>query len=434
MEMQVRIAHTGTVQQHGVVQHVALALLRGRQGVQEVGEHLHLEGVELGLPRELLRVVLVVRERMVRVGHADLGVGAHAGLPHHQEREDACEVRLERQGLQVKHQLDVLLERGGNADRTIDEWQFPLHLLLGLVHAAFDVAHGVQILRQLRLVARAQRGLHLRDLGGDRVQDAAVRADLGEPHLRLGAVAGAEEALEHVAWVVLHRQRRCGRTPRDGVVVGAAVPERAGAEQVRGFDRQLQGCQLRVLLEVAGYHLVQGRAGADVHALGPERARAGEPGGLHPGMLAAVDAVALLAVAPADHEQAIAVGLDRLQDRVDLERPTRVRLAPDGHVEAHAHIHRAEAPDRGRGGEPRRGERRHHRVEQRECEGGAQPTQDRAARQVRFRDHSVLLIWNGRLFVMVRISVDHRLPAASVSRMTWRTTGMSDGASPRPRA
>ena len=83
---------------------------------------------------------------MVRVGHADLRIGARAHLAAEHERAHARQVGLEGQHLQVEHQLGVLLERGRDAGRPLDDRQLARALLLGLLNAPLDVADRVEVL------------------------------------------------------------------------------------------------------------------------------------------------------------------------------------------------------------------------------------------------------------------------------------------------
>ena len=53
----------------------AVAVRRGAQLLEEIRQLRDVVGVDLRQLRELLRVVLVVRERVVRLGHADRRVG-----------------------------------------------------------------------------------------------------------------------------------------------------------------------------------------------------------------------------------------------------------------------------------------------------------------------------------------------------------------------
>ena len=56
----------------------------------------------------LARVVAVVRQRVVRVGDADLGVGPRAGLACELKGDDASDVALEREHLKIEHQPGVV--------------------------------------------------------------------------------------------------------------------------------------------------------------------------------------------------------------------------------------------------------------------------------------------------------------------------------------
>ena len=55
-----------------------------------------------------VRIAAVVRQRMVRFGHADLGVRAVARLARQLERDHARDVALQRQHLQIEHQPRVV--------------------------------------------------------------------------------------------------------------------------------------------------------------------------------------------------------------------------------------------------------------------------------------------------------------------------------------
>ena len=79
-----------------------------------------MELVDLRHLRDLLGIAAVVRQRVVRIGDADLRIGAIAGLARELERDDARDVALQREHLQVEHQLRVIGIRGRHADRTIE--------------------------------------------------------------------------------------------------------------------------------------------------------------------------------------------------------------------------------------------------------------------------------------------------------------------------
>ena len=62
----------------------------------------------------------MVRDRMMRIGHTDLRIGAAAELAADHERHDARDVALIGEQLQVEHQLGMLLEGLRHAGRSIE--------------------------------------------------------------------------------------------------------------------------------------------------------------------------------------------------------------------------------------------------------------------------------------------------------------------------
>ena len=77
---------------------------------------------------------------MVRVRDADLRIRAIALLARELEGDDARDVRLEGQNLQVEHELRVVGERRGNADRPIEIGRLVVrHRLLGALDLTLDL-------------------------------------------------------------------------------------------------------------------------------------------------------------------------------------------------------------------------------------------------------------------------------------------------------
>ena len=117
----------------------------------------------------------------------------------------------------------------------------------------------------------------------------------------------------------------------------------------------------------------------------------------------------------ADRDQLIAERLERLHDRLELE--VAAGLRPDATCPGYTpfgHVDRAEPERRRRGRVRLRGERRHHRVEQRQRDRGAErAAQERAAGQMLLRDdhgYSVSLRF-------VRPCVDRFRPVPSLVRI-----------------
>ena len=140
-------------------------------------------------------------------------------------------------------------------------------LFLGELDAALDLAHVVEIFGYAIAVVRAQAALQMADLRGHRVQDAALALDAGQALGGVGSVA--KQAIEHHTRVDFHGQRRGGRAPRDGVGVGAAEADVAGADQAGHiFGGQFERRQRRVLADVRGGNLIHRGARANVLAFG----------------------------------------------------------------------------------------------------------------------------------------------------------------------
>ena len=94
----------------------------------------------------------MMRDRVVRLVDADLRIRPAADLTTHHERDDARQVALVRQHLQVEHQLRVLVVACRHAGRLRDHRHRDVlrALRFGQLDPAFDVADRFQIVRQLR--------------------------------------------------------------------------------------------------------------------------------------------------------------------------------------------------------------------------------------------------------------------------------------------
>ena len=74
--VQVAVAHAAAPVEQRVVEQVAVAVLGGLQLLEELGELDDLIGADLRVLRQLLGVVAVVRDAVVRLGNADVRVAA----------------------------------------------------------------------------------------------------------------------------------------------------------------------------------------------------------------------------------------------------------------------------------------------------------------------------------------------------------------------
>ena len=165
---------------------------------------------------------------MMRVVDADLRIAAAAQLAPHHERDDAGQIGLIRQHLQIEHQARVLgnaagrrpAARPGNSRAPCSS---------ALLNPPLDVADGVEILVHLDAIRGAEpaaRSARLSVTESSRLRRAASRCSRRRRDRRVGL---AEQPLEHRARIVLHRQRRRAAAPRDRVRVHAARPDVAHA-------------------------------------------------------------------------------------------------------------------------------------------------------------------------------------------------------------
>jgi hypothetical protein len=151
-----------------------------------------MRAIELGL-------VAVMRQGMMRFGHADLRIGPRALLLADHEGDHARQIRLEREHLQVEHQVEVILEDRRDALRFVHLRQIQIALLLRLLNAPLDVADRIGVLVDLGLILRAQRLSERRQLVVHGIENALV---LAEPRLTrgaIGAAAVAEQAFSNTA-------------------------------------------------------------------------------------------------------------------------------------------------------------------------------------------------------------------------------------------
>ena len=96
--MDVRITHTGTIYNHGVIQQrCAVQVLGVLHLLQEFTKHLGMINIDLAGLAFSVGVSTMVGQRMIRIGMAQLGVYHFTVFACDHEGKDAGHVRLERQ-------------------------------------------------------------------------------------------------------------------------------------------------------------------------------------------------------------------------------------------------------------------------------------------------------------------------------------------------
>src|SRR5690606_21486011 len=160
----------------------------------------------------------------------------------------------------VEHQSQLIIEAVRNADRRVRQLDVRQIPRLELLHAALDLADALEVVADDDPVLCAEPLLERRRLRADGIEQARVLG--GEQCALLGGVALAEQALEELARVELHRQWRRRRAKRYRRAVAAAVVAVAGAAADRLLGRDLERWERRLLADVLRGDLI-GRDAAE---------------------------------------------------------------------------------------------------------------------------------------------------------------------------
>ncbi len=252
-----------------MIEQRAVAFRRRLELGEELGEQRDVELVDLRHPGDLRRVVAVVRQRVVRVGHADLGIGAVAGLAGELEGDDAGDVALEGQHLQVEHQPGVVgvgrrARRPGGRGPAAD--------CPSTSASAFWMRRSTSrtVSRYWPTLARSA-GPSVSSEAGDVVLhevEQAGPAARARPARSALLPPSPKRRLEHEPRMRLGRQRRRRRRPGQIVLVDAGVAVVALADGLQHVHRQFERRQLRLPADLLGGDLVDRRAEVVVGALG----------------------------------------------------------------------------------------------------------------------------------------------------------------------
>ena len=122
--------------------------------------------------------------------------------------------------------------------------------------------------------------------------------------------------------------------------------------------------------------------------------------------------VAIAVGEPRKHDRVLTEPFERLEHARILESKPFGRRRPVRHRDAVRHVGEGEAE--GRGAAARRGKRGRHRIQGREGDHRAHPSQERASRDVLARHNHgwpfsvTLRDWNGRLFTISRTRPENR--------------------------
>src|SRR5262245_37613258 len=108
--------------------------------------------------------------RMVRVRDADLRIRTVVLLARELEFDDARDVRLKGENLQVEHELRVIGELRGDSYRPVDVGHLRiLRSAFGTLDLSLHLANTIQILIHTHAIGNAEALLELRNVHAERV-------------------------------------------------------------------------------------------------------------------------------------------------------------------------------------------------------------------------------------------------------------------------
>jgi hypothetical protein len=120
----------------------------------------------------------------MRLGNADLAIGALAAFPAIHHGDHACEVALQSQNLQVEHDFQIILEKNRNAGGLLDHAGVFDVRFLSAGHLFFDFADGVEVLIDLPPAGVAYLAMDALCVLANQVQDAAAGRGTARAHIR----------------------------------------------------------------------------------------------------------------------------------------------------------------------------------------------------------------------------------------------------------
>src|SRR4030095_935437 len=137
-------------------------------------------------------------DRMVRIRDADLRIRTIVLLTRELECDDAGDVRLKSQDLQVEQELHVISKLRGDSYRPIDVGHFGIRgRALGALNLALHLTNTIEILIHAHAIRNAHTLLEPRNVQAERIQQAASTAQSRAPRGSIAALA--EQALENNA-------------------------------------------------------------------------------------------------------------------------------------------------------------------------------------------------------------------------------------------
>src|SRR2546429_416049 len=171
-----------------------------------------MESIDLRYLRYLFRIVAVMTGWMMRIGDADVRIGSIALLARELECDDAGDIGLKGENLQVEHELRVVGEDRGDPYRPIEVWGLVFRYgFLGAFDLTLNLTNTVEILIEAHPIGDAHALFKLCDVPGERIKQACSIAQRRTARGRIAALA--EQSFEDDARMRLGGKRGGRRRP-----------------------------------------------------------------------------------------------------------------------------------------------------------------------------------------------------------------------------
>ena len=175
------VGETAAMDHHRVAEQAAIAVWRGLQAVEEMGKKLRVVHVDACYLFDPFLVAELVCQWGVRIRDTNLAVGALACLASVHEGDDAREIGLQGQNLQVEHHLGVIGKFYGNASRLFDDADEFFVFPFSTFDVAFEFPNGEQILIHLAPVGAAQVDRQALRIVANQVENTAAFGQTRDP-------------------------------------------------------------------------------------------------------------------------------------------------------------------------------------------------------------------------------------------------------------
>ena len=205
-----------------------------------MGQKRRVIGIHFRQARNLGRVALMMRQRVMCFGHADFRICASAEFAAEHERDHPRQIALIREYLQIEHQFCVLFERRRHACRLVDRHELRAGLFLGFLNPALEIPHSIQVFLNFPAVTRRNLRLKVRDRVRNRIENAAIATQAFRATAGIRASAVTEQPLEYGPRIVFHGQWRGVAAPGDRIREGADVFPLTRTRVVPAVKRELE--------------------------------------------------------------------------------------------------------------------------------------------------------------------------------------------------